>query len=153
MYFVKYQPLKRKLSSRTLSEREALPYLVVFTALTALAISFPLYENYNLLDGIATGFSVLFAIFGILFAYQQNGKNEGFDLIQKYVVLGWVTTIRFLIVGIPLGIAASMGAISLGFSMDETNVIDLAFWIGFEGLLYYRIGVNIRDTREAIKAE
>jgi len=153
MYFVKYQPLKEKLSSRTLSEREALPYLVVFTALTALTVAVPLYENYNTLDGIAAGFSVLIAIFGILFAYKQNGENEGFDLIQKYVVLGWVTTIRFLIVGIPLGIGVAIAAGALGFSMEETNGIDLAFWIGFEALLYYRIGIHIRDTREAIKTE
>jgi predicted membrane channel-forming protein YqfA (hemolysin III family) len=153
MYFIKYQPLKEKLSNRTLSEREALPYLVVFTALTALTVGVPLYENYNTLDAIAAGFSVLIAIFGILFAYKQNGENEGFDLIKKYVVLGWVTTVRFIIVSIPLGIAAAFGAGALGLSMDETNVIDLAFWIGFEAMLYYRIGIHIRDTREAIKTE
>lgn len=153
MYFVKYHPLKEKLSSRTLSEREALPCLVVFTALTALSVVIPLYENYNALDRTAAGFSVLLAIFGILFAYKQNGGNEGFDLIQKYVVLGWVTTFRFLIVGIPLGIFVAVAAGALGYSLEETNAIDLAFWMAFEALLYYRIGIHIRDTREAIKAE
>jgi predicted membrane channel-forming protein YqfA (hemolysin III family) len=153
MYFIKYKPLKEKLSNRTVSEREALPYLVVFTALTALAVGVPLYDNYNSLDGIAAGLSVLFAIFGILFAYKQNGKNEGFDLIQKYVVLGWVTSVRFILVSIPLTVIFSFVSDHLGLSMEETNGLDFAFWIGFESLLYYRIGVHIRDTRGAIKAE
>lgn len=151
MYFVKYQSLKEKLSIRTLPEREALPYLIAFTGLTALSVGVPLYENYNFLGGLAAGFSVLFAVWGILFAYKQNGGDEGYDLIQKYIILGWVTTIRFLIVGVPLGILAVISGEALGFSMDETNVIDLAFWTGFEALLYYRIGVHIRDTREAIQ--
>ena len=40
MYFVKYQPLKRKLKKRTLSDREAVVYLVVYSFLLGLAFAF-----------------------------------------------------------------------------------------------------------------
>ena len=153
MNFIKYTPLKEKLKERTLSDQEALPYLVVFTAITALMIGVPLYENYNVLDGISAACSVALAIFGIIYAYNQNGKENGYDLVQKYVVLGWITSVRFILIGIPIYVVVGIAGYSIGFSMEETNEIDLVFWVGFEALLYYRIAMNIRDTREAIKAE
>jgi hypothetical protein len=151
MNFIKYTPLKQKLRERTLTDREALPYLIVFTALTALMVGVPLYENYNAMDGISAACSVALAIFGIIFAYKQNGKENGYDLVQKYVVLGWITSIRFILVGIPLYIVVAIAGYSMGFSMEETNGIDLVFSVGFEALLYYRIAMHIRDTREAIQ--
>ena len=39
MYFFKIEPLKKQLRDRTLTDREALPYLLIFTALMSL---FPL---------------------------------------------------------------------------------------------------------------
>lgn len=153
MNFIKYTPLKEKLRERTLSDREALPYLVVFAAITALMIGVPLYENYNVLDGSSVACSVVLAIFGIIYAYIQNGKENGYDLVQKYVVLGWVTSVRFILIGIPVYVLVGMAGHSIGFSTEETNEIDLVFWVGYEALLYYRIAMNIRDTREAAQAE
>ena len=153
MYFIKYQPLKEKLRERTLSEREALPYLIVSTAIVALLLGIPLYERYNVIDGISAVVSIALAIFGILFAYKQNGKEEGFDFIKKYVVLGWITGVRFFIVFVPLGVVLILIAGYLGFSAEETNEVDLILQIVFEALLYYRIGRHIKDTRKAIKTE
>ena len=153
MNFIKYTPLKEKLKERTLSDREALPYLVVFTAITALMVGVPLHENYNVLDGISAACSVALAIFGIIYAYNQNGKENGYDLVQKYVVLGWITSVRFILIGIPIYVVVGIAGYRMGFSMEETNEIDLVFWVAFEALLYYRIAMNIRDTRGAIKAE
>lgn len=153
MNFIKYSPLKEKLRDRTLSDREALPYLVASTAIVALMIGVPLYDSYNTLDGISAALSVALAILGIIYAYNQNGKENGYDLVQKYVVLGWITSVRFILISIPIYVVIGVAAYSMGFSMEETNEIDLVFWVGLEALLYYRIAMNIRDTRGAIKAE
>ena len=152
MYFVRYNPLKEKLRERALSDREALPYLILFVALTALAVGLPLYESYNLLDGISAFSSVIIAVVGLIYAYKQNEKEDGYDLIQKYVVLGWITGVRFILIGLPLYVVVGVIAYSFGFSMEETNPIDLAYWVGFEALLYYRIGQHIRDTTGANKS-
>lgn len=90
MYFVRYHSLKEKLRSRALSDREALPYLVLLIALVALIGGVPIVEGFNEFDAISVCLSVIFAIGGTCYVYQQNGGKEGFDLIQKYVVLGWV---------------------------------------------------------------
>lgn len=152
MNFIKYSPLKEQLKERTLSDREALPYLIVFTAITALMVGVPLYENYNVLDGIYAACSVALAIFGIIYAYNQNGKENGYDLVQKYVVMGWITSVRFILIGIPLYAVVAAVSYGMGFSIEETNGIDLLFSVGFEALLYYRIAMNIRDTRGAIQS-
>ena len=114
MYFVRTQPLKDKLRSRSLSDREALPYLLVFSGLTALVGSVPLIEGFNRWDFASATLSVVFAIAGVVYSYKCNGGREGFDLIQKYVVLGWVVSIRCLLPFIPLAIVAYIAADALG---------------------------------------
>ena len=48
MYFVQYHPLKEKLRERTLSDGEALPYLVVWGVLGCVwAMLWQMYGNFN----------------------------------------------------------------------------------------------------------
>ena len=98
MYFTKYHPLKEKLRDRSVSDREALPYFLIFLALTALVTVFPMFESFNEWDFVSGVLSVILAVGGVIYAYKCNGGKEGFDLIQKYVVLGWVVVIRCLLV-------------------------------------------------------
>ena len=147
MHFVRYRPLKDKLRSRSVSEREALPYLVIFTALTALVGAFPLIEGFNDWDFVSGLLSVAFAVGGVVYAYKSNGGNKGFDLIQKYVVLGWVVVVRCLLVFIPLGIVAYIAGDALGLTTDQTGFFDVLIIAIFEIVFYQRIGRHIRDTR------
>lgn len=147
MYFLRYKPLKEKLRTRSLSDREALPYLVLFAGLAAVVYLLPNTEEFNTWDWIQGILSVAFAIGGVIYAYRQNGGRQGFDLIQKYVVLGWVVTVRCVLVFIPCGIALFLLGDSLGLISDETNGFDVLIIAGFEVILYQRIGRHIRDTR------
>jgi hypothetical protein len=147
MYFVKYHPLKEKLRDRSVSDREALPYLMVFAGLTTLVGAFPMFEGFNELDFVSGVLSVVFAILGVLYAYRCNGGREGFDLIQKYVVLGWVVAVRCLLAFIPLMIVAYIGGEVLGVITDETGLFDIALIAVFEIVIYQRIGRHIRDTQ------
>ena len=113
-----------------------------------------MFEGFNELDFISGVLSVAFAILGVFYAYRCNGGKEGFDLIQKYVVLGWVVTIRCLLAFIPLMIVAYIGGEVLGIITDETGIFDIAFLAVFEIVLYQRIGRHIRDTeRESEPAQ
>ena len=146
MHFVRYHPLKEKLRNRSVSDRETLPYLVIFAALTALIGAFPAVNGFNEWDLISGLLSVAFAVVGIIYAYRSNGAEEGFDLIQKYVVLGWVVTVRCLLVFIPLAIVAYIAGDSLGLVTAQTGFLDVLLISIFELVLYQRIGRHIRDT-------
>ena len=149
MYFIKYHPLKEKLRDRTLSDREALPYLVLFAAVTALTGSSWFAEEFNVWDGISLALSVGTAIWGVLYAYRQNGGARGFDLIQKYVVLGWIVSVRLLVVFIPTAIVLIAAGEWLGLlSLDRTGPYDVAAVFITEVIFYQRIGRHVRDTAE-----
>jgi hypothetical protein len=147
MYFIKYQPLKDQLRSRSVTDREALPYLVAFSALTAFVCGIPLVDGFNRWDAISTFVSVMLAIGGIIYAYHQNGGPAGNDLIQKYVVLGWVVSFRFILGAIPAIVAVMIVGDLMGLlSWDSTGPFDVACTFVFEAILYQRIGRHIRDT-------
>lgn len=148
MYFTKYHPLKEKLRDRSVSDREALPYFLIFLALTALVTVFPMFESFNEWDFVSGVLSVILAVGGVIYAYKCNGGKEGFDLIQKYVVLGWVVVIRCLLVFIPLLIVAYIFGELLGITTEGTGVFDIILVTVFEIFLYQRIGRHIRDTIE-----
>ena len=147
MHFISYHPLKERLQSRNLSDGEALPYLIVYLVFTTLAIGLPLNgSNYNGYDWISFLLSILTVTGGVFYAYRKNGGKQGYDLIQKYTVLGWVVTFRFLLIAIPVFLAAYLLAEGLSLSSDETGLFDIVVILVFEVLLYWRIGRHIGDT-------
>ena len=146
MYFVRYHSLKEKLSGRSLSDREALPYLVLYSTLFVLFIAIPTIEGFNEFDMVLMCLNVMFAIVGICYVYQQNGGKEGFDLIQKYVVLGWVVEFRLLLLYVPVFLfLVVVGERTLwgGYSDGLTVLISVIYQLIF----YQRLGRHIRDTK------
>jgi len=146
MYFIQYNPLKEKLRSRTLSDREALPYMLVSSALVALTGTLAMTQQFNAWDGASCILSVGTSIAGVLYAYAKNGKNAGFDFIQKFIVLGWVVSCRCLLALIPLAVAVYAAAYFLNQATDETGWLDVVLIFCFELVLYQRIGRHIGDT-------
>lgn len=146
MYFIQYNPLKEKLRSRTLSEREALPYILVYSALVALAGTLPMTQEFNAWDWASCVLSLGTSIAGVLYAYAKNGKNTGFDFIQKFIVLGWVTTCRCLLAFIPLAVVVYGTASFMNQTSEETGGLDVVLIFFFELLIYQRIGRHIGDT-------
>lgn len=146
MYFVQYNPLKQQLRNRTLSDRDALPYLIldgVVVALMGLNIS---SDGLNALNVVSTFISVAIIIGGTFHVYDQNGGNEGFDLVRKYVVLGWVVGIRVFLACIPvfliLGILIGLGNLDDAFS----DFLIMCCGAAVSIIYYQRLGRHIRDT-------
>ncbi len=140
MYFVFYHPLKHKLRTNSLSDREALPYLIIYAVLFALG-------SYSEADRLSNGYgflslclTVIIAIGGTYYVYRQNGGKEGFNLIKKYLILGWVVSIRFAIALIPVVIVYIVVMPNLG------DLYDVLFGATIKFIYYQRLGRHIRDT-------
>ena len=103
------------------------------------------YEFYHAFDAVATTLSVIIAIGGIFYAYERNGGKKGFDLIQKYIVLGWVVFVRWFLIAVPFWIVTFLFDAMFGITETEgPHVLVFAF---LELVFYQRLGIHIRDTR------
>ncbi len=149
MYFLKYHPLKQKLTERCLTDRDALPYFVIFMGLSTLGSSMPFLSGYNVWDIVSGIVSVVIAICGVIYAYRKNGGKAGYDFIQKFVILGWVVFIRFLLAFVPIIFALYLFFELTGLVSDEsTNLFDVVVLAIAEMIFYQRIGRHIKDTNK-----
>ena len=147
MQFFRYDGIKEKLRTRTLTEREALPYLLSMFAFAASAVVFPVPLGSNLWDRINQGGTILLAILGLLYAYRQNGGANGHDLALKYIVLGEIVVARCFAISIPLGIALIWLGTQLGLRDRTMGWYDTVLWLIFQVVAYQRLGRHIADTR------
>lgn len=103
MYFFRYASLKQQLRERALTQRQALPYLIGTGIL--IGISNLINTNYdaNAYDSLNEYLNITVFIIGTCYAYAENGGQSGFDFIQKYIVIGWIVTWRFIpvYIGVP----------------------------------------------------
>lgn len=146
MYFIRYQPLKDRLTNRSLSDKEALPYLLLFCALETIVLSLPAATKTNKWDIIGAITSLSATIFGVLYVYRKNGGKAGFDIIQKFVVLGWIVAVRYLIIMLPVVILLYMAASFFGLTSDETTLLDTFLYTLLIAIYYERLGKHIGDT-------
>ena len=146
MYFVQYNPLKQKLSSRSLSDGEALPYLILEGVVTVLLYLDISSEGLNAFDLVSVIISVAILIGGTFHVYDQNGGKEGFDLVQKYIVLGWVVGFRVFLASIPLFL---MLGVLIGLAnIDDaiSDMLSVICGVAVKLIYYQRLGEHIRDT-------
>jgi len=147
MQFFRYNAVKEKLRTRTLTDREALPYLLSMFVFAASAVVFPVPLGSDLWDRINQGGTILLAILGLLYAYRQNGRAHGHDLALKYIVLGEIAVARCFAVSIPLGIALVWLGTQLGLRDRTMGWYDTSLWLLFQVVAYQRLGRHIADTR------
>ena len=147
MQFFRYNAVKEKLRTRTLTDREALPYLLSMFVFAASAVVFPVPLGSDQWDRINQGGTILLAILGLLYSYRQNGGAHGHDLALKYIVLGEIAVARCFAVSIPLGIALIWLGTQLGLRDRTMGWYDTSLWLLFQVVAYQRLGRHIADTR------
>jgi hypothetical protein len=144
MYFWRIEKLKKQMTTRPLSAREVLPYLIVFVALST-AVGYIPQATRTVWDGLGAVWSVLLAIVGSIYIYRQNGGPDGEHFLQRYLAVGWVVTIRWLVVLIGVGVAFYATLAAVGAGTDNTHWYDFLFFAIIEAVLYWRIGHHVRD--------
>ena len=147
MSLFRYDPLKEKLRSRTLTDREALPYLLSMFGFAAAAVVFPFPLGSSWVDHINQGGTILLAVLGLLYSYRQNGGANGHDLALKYIVLGEVVVMRYTLAAIPAGILLIWLGHQLGLRDRTLGWYDTLLWLLFQVAAYQRLGRHIGDTR------
>ncbi len=146
MYFIKIKPLKDRLVNRSMTDREALPYYLVFMACvsaTGWVTMPPQTTHWHMIINWA---GLLLILGGTVFTFIKNGGKTGYDFIQKSVVLGWVVTVRL----VPLILCGIIGVVLFkqkrGLPDDQTSWVDVIFVAVFMTIYYQRLGRHIQDT-------
>jgi hypothetical protein len=148
MYFIKYEPLKEQLRTRAVTDRDALPYLILFSVFEVIAVSLPAVSEITQWHLIGTALNILVTVAGLFYVYEQNGGRDGYDIIQKVVVLGWVVMIRYLAVMIPISLVIHSLAEYSGLAGDGKTGFD-AVLVPLLSVIYYeRLGRHMADTTE-----
>ncbi|MEW6306286.1 MAG: hypothetical protein AB1705_22695 [Verrucomicrobiota bacterium] len=151
MYFWRIERLKAEMAARPLSEREVLPYLVVFVGL-ATAVGYIPQAITNVWDGVGAVWSVALAVFGTIYIYRQNGGEDGQHFLQRYLAIGWVVTIRWLVILILVAIAFFALMTVLESEAEQTTWYEFLFLAVVEVVVYWRIGYHVRDLAQRTRA-
>ena len=151
MYFWRIEKLKTELVAHPLSERETLPYLVVFVGLSA-AVGYIPQTMSNVWDGLGAAWSVALAVVATIYIYRQNGGAGGQHFLQRYFAIGWVVAIRWLVVFILATVAFYGTLAAVGADTESTHWYDFLFLAVVEAVIYWRIGYHVRDLAQRTTA-
>lgn len=146
MYFFQLRQAKHRLAFGNFPDKQLLPYLIIILlAYTTYSLS----PDYRPLLVRATNVlaSVALVIFGVLYAYRQNGAEIGEQFISRYIVLWWVVGLRiafFFVAPVAL----------LVVTIEETMLLSIEAQVWLETLvsiiselvIYWRISVHMRDV-------
>ena len=148
MYFVRIKPLKERLRERTMTDREAFPYYLVYTTCMSL-VCIPVASHPSTRWDILSWLTVtLITVAGTIYNYSQNGGRTGYDFIQKSIVLGWVLIIRILAIMIPTVIGIGFLKSGIGVAADQTSWLDVLFVTAFVVIYFQRLGKHLKDTNK-----
>ncbi|HSI07985.1 MAG TPA: hypothetical protein VK985_05295 [Rariglobus sp.] len=151
MYFYSIEKLKTRLAEGPLPEKESVTYVIGFAAITALTGLLPtVSDTWHYVNG---SISVLLAFIGTYWIYLQNGGAEGDNFIHRYIVLGWVSVIRYLTFAAPAFIIV-LAAAHYFFALAGTRV-DWLYYPAiaiFEALFYTYFGRQFIDLMQKTKA-
>ncbi len=146
MYFVRIKPLKERLRSRAVGDREALPYYAVFMACMTFLCALPMDKPYTRWDVLSAVTGTVVTIGGVIYSYVRNGGRAGYDLIHKSVILGWVVMIRLLAIIVPVVAGIVFLKTRLGHSCEQTSWVDVIAVAILEAVYYQRLGKHIGET-------
>jgi len=145
MYFFKYHPLKEQLRERTFSDRDGLPYYVLFIASSTFLADYSLGTS-NGIDALSASINSAVAILGIIYSYRKNGGRTGYDFMQKSIVLGWVVIFRLMPFILLTGFVSYCIDQALGYPIESRSWVSIVLSALFMTFYYQRLGRHIQDT-------
>lgn len=162
MYWWNIQRLKDALVERPLTAREQLSYyiatFVVLYLLMALGALAPAASASATVFNLILSF--VFLVFGTLYCYASNGGANGTEFLPRLFAVGWVVTIRWSVVAVPLLILGGFVLMVMSILVGDTGpdpadaatpgpiftVASTALWYLLYALLIWRCGAHLRDV-------
>ena len=151
MQVISAQPLIEKFRNDTFEESEVGPYFMAYMIFMAVAWLFAFGEP-NPWDVAAGVASIVITIFGVLHLKKQNRESFGNRFVAKYFCLGWVITVRMLLLVIPAAVVLFALAAIIGGdgAIDPAGAI---FTIAFEILFYWWLGSLFAQSNKPISEQ
>lgn len=154
MYWWSIKKLKDSLVQRCPAAREQLSYYIATFALTyvLVALSGLAPAPGGLEFAVSLALSMAFLIFGSVYLYNCNGGATGKDFLPRLFAIGWVVTIRWSVVAIPLIIIiGSLLVLVLAVAAPHPSQVDpdvmfaVLYYLALVFLIW-RCGVHLREV-------
>ncbi len=147
MYFWKINRLKEDLIKGPLSESESFKYLIAITIVYGLTMVMVLFLENNFWDIYSAIVTGIISIVGVIYIYKCNNGREGTHFLQRYLSLGWVVGIRWMVLLVLP--ATIVYFIALGIYSEvpsSTTLLDLLFLNLLYLPFFWLFGKHIKDV-------
>ncbi len=154
MYWLRIKPLKQDLINRQLTERERFKYLLAWE-LASVIIAVMWAFSPSPMGGMEGGIAIAAVGLGVWYAYYRNGGSRGSGLLERYLSLGWVLSIRIVIARTIVSYILMRVLAPFGIDHYEDEAlpgIEALLSLVFGGYFIWAIGRHIRDIHEAVDA-
>jgi len=154
MYFWKIDLLKQQLATHGLTEKQLYYYILIYVALSAIGIEALGYipvVSPNSWSYVQSIINIAIPILGTITAFRANGGDSGVQFVARYFSIGFVATIRFMVLLIPIMIAMMIYWFS-SYDMENdfpTTGIEIAVFSIWYALLYAYIAKHVRQVSMA----
>jgi len=144
MYIWKIDKLKNDLRKKSLSESESFKYL--FVNIIIYTIGLIPSSNSNVWDVYNALVTIVITASGIYYAYKCNKGAHGDNFLQKYLSIGWVTSIRWTVFFMLPAMAIYVFAIGISISVTYvTTPLDVIFLNLMYISYFWLLGKHIKD--------
>ncbi|MDP3014845.1 MAG: hypothetical protein Q8N28_00250 [bacterium] len=145
MYFWKINKLKEDLLKHPLSESELFKYLLATTIMYSLAM-IPFLEN-NLWDVYSAIVMGMITVFGTIYIYRCNNGDKGNNFLQKYLSIGWVISIRWIVLIMLPAMIVYFIALAIYSGLPESTTLSDVIFFNLLFMSYFRLfGKHIKDV-------
>jgi len=154
MYFWKVESLKKDIVDGSFTDKELIPYVVLYAGLYALGIErigYLPYEDVNIWTYVLSTLNVLVPIAGTIYAYKSNRGDKGENFASKYFSIGFVVGVRFIVYLIPVMALMIVYWMVMFGEQEElpTTYVEVILFSSWYALFYYKMAKHIGDTAKA----
>ncbi len=148
MYFWRIKQLKAEMIQQPLTDREVVPYLIASLVVIGLALAAASHlPATSTLDDYFSVFNTVALGLGTYYIYLQNQGANGQHLLQRYIVIGWVIGIRWLVAYLVGTFIITIGVyFSASLPIEASMVMLLIFNVIAVLVYYWLVGHHVRDV-------
>jgi hypothetical protein len=145
VYLWNINKLKGDLLAGKVTERGTFQYVLVSTLFLGLVIIE--YGVASDLDTISSVVSYVIAVLSLFVFYRCNGGKNGKDFLKRYVAMGVVVTVRFIVMVIlPILISLALAKYFIfGIISDQTDLIDVISFVFLEMIYVFLLAWHFKS--------